>query len=615
MADKSRLVGCLLLLLLLLFLVPILVVLRWNQERRRQDDADDAESSATTTFVVPWMIVCIPVWMAFAVAIVGQGVRLLMAATTTAATISATGVVWLLELCAWCTGVVLTVWQWDNSHTSSSMSWHIVAIPFYIGHALHSLKGYLSIRAIQVQQAYMISEVHLREELHVDDIQDLTEEQQRQYTVVTTDHDTVAHILSAMSSSNNNDDDDDNNNNNILLGDEELEALRVHTSPEFTAAEQAILRRLRSTVGWILCYVPWTILVAFQLGSWNQSVSWWIIFIPLWIYWGFPLLLHWFVCCCAGPPLDDDDDDDDGEEDVGEGDAAVKKAEEGQTDSQANTSQMMFQSVDGSMSQLNSFNTSVDDSTGVMNNNNNNTSSASLPPGDVVEGASPTKQSSTTTTTTPMKREEPSIPSTASPIPPSDPSPTRGPMPRSNHKNDNGDDDDDDFPELSPEFVDAKFKALAACCGSTVQIGLLCMVVALLQDPDAYNAMWILFPGFVFGGLLLCLCCCCIYAPPLVDAHGNPLHGGGGNKDDDDGDEDDLFVYKMDTPKHMVPPPSSAVAANHPAVAGTSIPEEGDNGDVEAQNGVGRAPTAEAKEEEDDNGKEDPTASSMDDLD
>jgi hypothetical protein len=62
-------------------------------------------------------------------------------------------------------------------------------------------------------------------------------------------------------------------------------------------------------------------------------------------------------------------------------------------------------------------------------------------------------------------------------------------------------------------------KACTECCNLTAQLTILCLVVAKIEknydnfDPQdtGFNTFWILFPFFMFFGLLCCCCALVIY--------------------------------------------------------------------------------------------------------
>jgi hypothetical protein len=62
-------------------------------------------------------------------------------------------------------------------------------------------------------------------------------------------------------------------------------------------------------------------------------------------------------------------------------------------------------------------------------------------------------------------------------------------------------------------------KACTECCNVTVQLTLLCLIVAKIEknydnvDPNdtGFNVFWILFPFFLFFGLVCCCCAILIY--------------------------------------------------------------------------------------------------------
>ena len=52
---------------------------------------------------------------------------------------------------------------------------------------------------------------------------------------------------------------------------------------------------------------------------------------------------------------------------------------------------------------------------------------------------------------------------------------------------------------------------VSSCCSQSFLLLIICLLVAKLQNPDVYAAMWIIFPILLIAGMILCCLCCMIF--------------------------------------------------------------------------------------------------------
>ena len=70
---------------------------------------------------------------------------------------------------------------------------------------------------------------------------------------------------------------------------------------------------------------------------------------------------------------------------------------------------------------------------------------------------------------------------------------------------------------------------VSSCCSQSFLLLIICLLVAKLQNPDVYAAMWIIFPILLIAGMVLCCLCCMIFCVsediPDFDAMGAATAG------------------------------------------------------------------------------------------
>ena len=70
---------------------------------------------------------------------------------------------------------------------------------------------------------------------------------------------------------------------------------------------------------------------------------------------------------------------------------------------------------------------------------------------------------------------------------------------------------------------------VSSCCSQSFLLLIICLLVAKLQNPDVYAAMWIIFPILLIAGMILCCLCCMIFCVsediPDFDAMGAAAAG------------------------------------------------------------------------------------------
>lgn len=298
--DQTKLLLLVTIFFLIILLQPILIAVKVNQNDRLQDAS--------------WLILLIPFWCFGAL-------TLLFWSTLAFLTKSGVVIFASLECASWLAGCALLACIWDRV---ISVNWYIAAIPFYLGITFRILKALASTSAAHSEQDKMISPEHhhklmqiYRDLVHrkevgrdleqggtneeLDEHNDLlekfpTEEAyidhlQENYVVVTLNEEAYAAAVTLMEMP-------DTSGRTHVVTEEEKEVMRVTMSNEFVAVEEAIRELRRGIYLLIVIGVTFTTLVAYKLQS-ESAISWWVIFIPFWVYLGVRFVSVFFICCCG----------------------------------------------------------------------------------------------------------------------------------------------------------------------------------------------------------------------------------------------------------------------------------------------------------------------------
>ena len=410
----------------------------------------------------------------------------------------------LLEKASWLTGTVLLALQWDDAGDDDQFDWNLVAIPFYVGLVMRILSNLLISAKIRKACDTMVSTYYLQRVHDVSPDDELPADLASKYIVVRADELSVAAILAQLNADK--DDEDEG------VTEDELEEIRVQSSPEFQSLATAIAD-LRSDVTTLLVvWVTLVVLVSLKLDqATKKDYSWWLIFLPVWLRLGLPWLQAFGFCCCAPPPPIDEIVAEHADDIVIEHSAPTPKAE-----NRREEASVEFEHAEGEM---------TDNATNSERAvNKQETTDSTEPAVPVAARPSPdsiTSKAEEGVTTGAATKEEAS----AEPISQGAAAAAASADPEQD--DDEEGDDDEGFrrwqermqEEEGAAYMEEKSKALSSCCWFSVQIVMLCLVVALLEDPGAFNALWVLFPIFLGSGILLCCCFCCIYAraPPEMD--------------------------------------------------------------------------------------------------
>lgn len=277
-SDKARLVAAVGTLLIICILPFVLIASKLNQSLEDQGSLVEAS----------WAVLLTPVWIAFCInfALVG----LVMYVTKT---VSLAQIVGLMERACWLSALVILVQRWDGNRQIDN--WHATSIPFYFAVAFRIVGQVIWMGTIQQEMNKMISLEHLQmveaEMLSGTTIEDLTEEEllalHSRYHVVNPDPIQVAEALEILKAQDID-----------LHGDgqeEELEAVRVQCSPEFQAASESMDESRMYAAHVFFFGIPLIPLTACKLNG-TITASWWVVILPIWVYWATRLLQVCTLC-------------------------------------------------------------------------------------------------------------------------------------------------------------------------------------------------------------------------------------------------------------------------------------------------------------------------------
>jgi len=590
--DKTRLVFLMSAILAAFLVQPILIAAKVNQILRPPGGGDDGTLSAA-----PWTLVLVPLWIFQATVLLGSSAilafflcrrgrgddsqddsRLLMSLPVVLA---------LLENAGWFVGNWFLALRWDSDPTLSDWSWHVVAVPYYCALAARMAGAAVTAREAARAQHAMVSPERMAqmvrderedaaangrkkenkekkggrestandendaEENDGDDEDDddddpdkILSRLEEEYHVVTVDEEAVEsamHLLSRQPGG-------------PALDEDDVEFLRVSMSAEYRAAEDVIRQQSRAVLTMLLFGISFVAVVACRLqGQIPPTVSWWTIFVPIWVYLGWQIVRSLFVCCCASvasaPVIvvphrattsSDGDNSDDGRQARSSRDKQGGD-DDGRTRNRDGVgSSVVFASPEGSMKEFNEQPEKGEEEEAVSSSKDPIASTLQQQPAAPKTNVNGNDGAPSTTAEAGVGSggddgnndnaevlHEPGAATTdASTV-------KDGPK----KSDDDDEEEDEDEPHISIDeetfrawqrvqeetegnAMEQQAKAQCSCCWSSFQLMVICLIVGKLEqdyssssDPEdpGYSAFWVLFPIFIVMGILMCCCCCLVY--------------------------------------------------------------------------------------------------------
>jgi curved DNA-binding protein len=452
--QKSRLVLLMAIILGIFLLQPILVCVKINQEL---EGSGALANTAWTLVLFPWWILC------FLYLLLSLLVTLLIGCDLVPlvnfiGTLSST------------VGQVLLALRWDQTLTQDYV---LIFIPFYVAMALRWLGHFLVMRRMSYDILHMITIEKLEEDLGKS-YQDLTEEEQeelgKEFIIV--------HVPTDMPTEN--------------LENSDF----VKLSPEYQGAMEAYYQAFAALVTGILFGTPLVVMIVLKV-DYVFNGSWWVVFIPVWIYLGVQLLWNCYSCCCSA---------------VGEPIIIIAPDAPHEVEEEEEIKPAQAKDVEGFVDPKSSF-------------------SQFSKSAETCESISDTKSN---------KAEDKAFKAVNQSLnmPASDPAASMTQPVTSDAADvaiDNNQDDGEHaemdeetynkfhqaYQQAEANAAEAQAKAASNMCPLLFQLVMMCLVVGKLdQDvPDdgeiGYNALWIIFPIFLVAGCTLCCWACLIYGAGL----------------------------------------------------------------------------------------------------
>ena len=290
------------------------------------------------------------------------------------------------------------------------------------------------------------------------------------------------------------------------LTEEELEELKVESSPEYEAATEIYYTTSHNLLASVIFGSIFLILLTLKLDDrLKGAANWWAVFSPFWIERGGRLLWNLYKCCCAGItgeeivlyegvnlPTDTASNDD------AEHESKDKKSEE-------ETSQKEDAAVESTEQDEIDASKGNEDVVAKKGGKNTNTKTEENAAGSLEKMEKPKTVSSKS------EKGNNSVENDGD-----------------GHENTDDDGDDDGinldeetfnawqsaYQEANKDANQKRAQSSGESCLIILQLILLCLVVAKIEknydnvDPDdvGFNVFWILFPLFLFFGLSLCCC-------------------------------------------------------------------------------------------------------------
>lgn len=545
--DKTRLMAFMTTIILIILTQPILIATKINQSLEEQGALQNT----------PWTVIMIPYWITgglvfllslMIIPFVPAGERLAICLS-------------VLEQFLWYLGIIFLCLRWDGAWTNP---YRQIFVPIYLAILLRWIQSILILRKVRRDVTRMVTVEFLeREILRGKSLEELNEaeleEIRAQFLVITVAPDFVPVTEEGA-----------------VLEEAQLEEQKVEASPEFEAATHIYNTTFADLVKSVLFGSIFLILLTRKVDH-QIAASWWAVFTPIWIERGTRWILNLYNCVCGTVSSDDivihlsnqkkGDVDATGEgkkkgnteNDVVDGDGDDKAPEKSNEDNVVETEPTKKEPLQKQNS-------------GNGEHNNKGTSEMVDMESDkgtsANEGEGVTHQRGSAVGDVHDEKESPETKSDED-----NGGETKGGSSKGNAQ------DDDDFIHLDEETFRAwqsayeqaeetamqhQAKASSECCNLTFQLILICLVVAKIEknwendnpNDTGFNVFWILFPFFLFFGLICCCCVLLIYgAAPGSDLQGD-AEGNTNNEDghDIENPEPNSTIVIPDSPAPDDPP-------------------------------------------------------------
>ena len=340
------------------------------------------------------------------------------------------------------------------------------------------------------------------------------------------------------------------------ITDEEMEYIRVQCSDEFNILERIKKEYYKKITTIVMIYVTQLTLILCQIQQTISPKSWYIVFLPLLIYYGLPIFTYCCMSCCTSSSSSS---------------INTIPTEHDRPNVPMNDSEFP-NNKNGSSSHTPLAHTV--DSTTANQSNHSDIENSSNPPGidssvdpsNVTTAKVVNGLNNDTTVSNQEKKDGASTNTAATSLQPNISTPStsaNGTHPKQNNtsppdEHNDGDDDDEDakhdqdhpyYQSLDPDEERERATRGMNCCSSCCILIVLCLIIAKLEqsystdaadnnesdNEESFNTMWILFPLFLLSGCIILMFTCCICLPSTVppDQHIDiAVHGMGTDSND-----------------------------------------------------------------------------------
>jgi hypothetical protein len=299
------------------------------------------------------------------------------------------------------------------------------------------------------------------------------------------------------------------------LTDEELEGIKVESSPEYESATEIYRTTFNGLSISLLFGIIFLILLTLKLDD-RLNSNWWAVFSPFWIERGGRLIVNMCNCCCGGIS---------GEEVV------VYAGVDFPTDTEVNNvDNDKESSKDDKIEE-----TSAEDATKTPSSEKETSDGIKTIVSPEINDDNGGEEEKRENTIADSNKEDKNLASTGKSVEKEDKPETTSPADGVGGNGGEGGGDDDDegieldedtyfafqnaYREAEKDAKNERAQSGSESCVLIFQIILLCLVVAKIDknfdsaDPNdvGFNVFWIIFPFFLFFGLTLCCCAILIF--------------------------------------------------------------------------------------------------------
>lgn len=503
--DKSRLVGLFFIAVLLMLMQPILIAAKINQTLR--------VGGGGPLRMTSWFVILIPYWVMGALFIILIFGASAFVPARDRLPICLIGV----EQFCWYLGIICLCYKWDGTW-DDSVPYRQVLAPIYVAMLLRWSRSFLILHKVRKDVNRMVTSDYIDNELLKGrSMDELTEEEQKEIT-------DAFFVVSVDPSFEPFTDE---------LTHEELEEEKVEASPEYESATSIYNTTFNDLACSLVFGGIFLILLTNKLDD-RLNGNWWAVFSPIWIERGGRLLLNIFKCCCGGvsgeevllsaevdlPEDDGADGSDDKELKDDKNQQERSKTGLGPSD-EIKTSDESQTNVSPEKNETNTEKEEKSENT-IDNSNNEETNLASTKESSEYETVWATSTAGENDGADDGVERKDDVEKKEAPV-------VISPAGENVGDGVGGGDDDDDEIHIDEETYrafqnayneaekDAKQERAQSCTESwkiILELILLILVVAKIQksfdsaDPNdiGFNVFWILFPFFLFFGMILCCC-------------------------------------------------------------------------------------------------------------